>query len=82
MYFDGRAGLAGGHQVDDVVAGDQDVLADPLPLIGELVGAAGFTDQVQHLRFSRKASAGVLKPRDFLGVELIAQVRSSMSRAV
>jgi hypothetical protein len=46
------------------------------------VGVAGFTDQVQHLRFSRKASAGVLKPRDFLGVELIAQVRSSMSRAV
>ena len=43
---------------------------------------AGFTDQVQHLRFSRKASAGVLKPRDFLGVELMAQVRSSMSRAV
>ena len=43
---------------------------------------AGFTDQVQHLRFSRKASAGVLKPRDFRGVELMAQVRSSMSRAV
>jgi hypothetical protein len=43
---------------------------------------AGFTDQVQHVRFSRKASAGVLKPRDFLGVELTAQVRSSMSRAV
>ena len=36
----------------------------------------------QHLRFSRKASAGVLKPRDFRGVELMAQVRSSMSRAV
>ena len=46
------------------------------------VGRAGFTDQVQHVRFSRKASAGVLKPRDFLGVELMAQVRSSMSRAV
>ena len=46
------------------------------------LGGAGFTDQVQHLRFSRKASAGVLKPRDFLGVELMAQVRSSMSRAV
>jgi predicted transposase YbfD/YdcC len=45
-------------------------------------GVAGFTDQVQHVRFSRKASAGVLKPRDFLGVELTAQVRSSMSRAV
>ena len=43
---------------------------------------AGFTDQVQHLRLSRKASAGVLKPRDFLGVELMAQVRSSMSRVV
>jgi len=43
---------------------------------------AGFTDQVQHLRFSRKASAGVLKPRHFLGVELMAQVSSSISRAL
>ena len=46
------------------------------------IEVAGFTDQVQRLRFSRKASAGVLKPRDFRGVELIAQVRSSMSPAV
>ena len=45
-------------------------------------GSSGFTDQVQHLRFSRKASAGVLKPRDFRCVQLMAQVRSSMSRAV
>ena len=50
--------------------------------MSRLYEAAGFTDQVQHLRFSRKASAGVLKPSDFLGVELMAQVRSSMSRAV
>ena len=49
---------------------------------GARVRRDGFTDQVQHLRFSRKASAGVLKPRDFRGVELMAQVRSSMSRAV
>ena len=34
------------------------------------------------LRFSRKASAGVLNPRHFLGVELIAQVSSSMSACV
>ena len=46
------------------------------------VVGAGFTDQVQHLRFSRKASAGVLKPRHFLGVELMAQVSSSISRAL
>ena len=32
VVVDRRAGLVGGHQVDDVVAGDQDVLADPLPL--------------------------------------------------
>ena len=34
------------------------------------------------LRFSRKASAGVLKPRHFLGVEFKAQVSSAMSRSV
>ncbi len=37
------------------------------------IEAAGFSDQVQHLRFSRNASAGVLYPRHFLGVELTAK---------
>ena len=44
--------------------------------------AAGFSRQVQHLMFSRNASAGVLYPRHFLGVELTAHVISSISRAV
>ena len=43
---------------------------------------AGFSRQVQHLMFSRNASAGVLYPRHFLGVELTAHVISSISRAV
>ncbi|MAE43857.1 MAG: hypothetical protein CMF63_02500, partial [Magnetovibrio sp.] len=34
------------------------------------------------VRFLRKASAGVLNPRHFLGVELMAQVRSAMSWAL
>ena len=60
---------------------DFDVIAQHLADRGWRV-VAGFTDQVQHLRFSRKASAGVLKPRHFLGVELMAQVSSSISRAL
>ena len=46
------------------------------------IEAAGFSRQVQHLMFSRNASAGVLYPRHFLGVELTAHVISSISRAV
>ena len=48
----------------------------------ELWADAGFSRQVQHLMFSRNASAGVLYPRHFLGVELTAHVISSISRAV
>ena len=50
--------------------------------IGDEFGPAGFSRQVQHLMFSRNASAGVLYPRHFLGVELTAHVISSISRAV
>ena len=49
---------------------------------GDTPNTAGFSRQVQHLMFSRNASAGVLYPRHFLGVELTAHVISSISRAV
>ena len=53
-----------------------------LPATPDAVEPAGFSRQVQHLMFSRNASAGVLYPRHFLGVELTAHVISSISRAV
>ena len=74
-----RAGTDGHFAVEAEVEGTRvEFLVDT----GASRVVAGFSRQVQHLMFSRNASAGVLYPRHFLGVELTAHVISSISRAV
>ncbi len=68
--------------VGDIPVSVHTVLGTATIQVNKMMRLAGFSRQVQHLMFSRKASAGVLYPRHFLGVELTAHVISWISRAV